>query len=171
MTYPPSGERHWCHRCLINPTPRTCVTSTEGEALKYRPEYDSKVIGENLRRLREEKSLTVDEVREYLRLGSVQAVYKYEKGKSYPTADTMFALMELYEANLSDITCKHEDCACKRSEEGHKPSYTIYGYYISKLDAEIEIVNLAKDREQQAQRIRKYIEKIYKDIFGRGIAG
>jgi hypothetical protein len=35
--------------------------------------------------------------------------YKYEKGKSYPQADTMFALMELYEANLYDIIKDHEE--------------------------------------------------------------
>ena len=123
MIYSLGGERSQCYRCFINLTPRARVTSTEGEALKYRPEYDLKVIGENLRRLRIEKSLSVDEVREYLRLGSVQAVYKYEKGKSYPQADTMFALMELYEANLSDIICKHEDRASSFSEEGLEPSF------------------------------------------------
>ena len=75
----------------------------------YRPEYDIKVVGQNLKRLREAKNLSVDDVREYLCLGSVQAVYKYEKGRSYPQADTMFALMELYEANLYDIVKAHEE--------------------------------------------------------------
>lgn len=69
----------------------------------YRREYDLQMIGDNLRRLRQQKHLSVEEVREYLRLGSVQAVYKYERGLSYPQADTMFALMELYEATLYDI--------------------------------------------------------------------
>lgn len=128
MLYSPGEERSQCYRCFINLSPRARVTSTEGEALKYRPEYDLKVIGENLRRLRIEKSLSVDEVREYLRLGSVQAVYKYEKGKSYPQADTMFALMELYEANLNDITCKHEDRVSSFSEEGLESSFALYGY-------------------------------------------
>ena len=71
--------------------------------MNYRPEYDMKVIGGNLRQLRLAKHLTVEEVREYLCLGSVQAVYKYEAGKSYPQADTLLALMELYEANLKDV--------------------------------------------------------------------
>lgn len=70
--------------------------------MKYRPEYDPKVIGKNLKRLREAKNLSVNEVREYLRL-SKQAVYNYESGKRYPQSDTMFALMELYEADLHDI--------------------------------------------------------------------
>ena len=74
-----------------------------------RPEYDMKVVGQNLKRLRVAKNLSVDDVREYLCLGSVQAIYKYEKGKSYPQTDTMFALMELYEANLYDIIKEHEE--------------------------------------------------------------
>jgi len=86
--------------------------------MRYRPEYDMKVIGQNLKRLRESKNLSVDEVREYLCLGSVQAVYKYEKGKSYPQADTMFALMELYEADLHDIVRKYE--------EGEQPSSVVF---------------------------------------------
>lgn len=74
-----------------------------------RPEYDMKVIGQNLRRLRIAKNLSVDEVRQYLCLGSVQAIYKYERGKGYPQADTMFALMELYGADMSDIVMNHEE--------------------------------------------------------------
>ncbi len=85
-----------------------------------RPEYDKRVVGENLRRLREGHNLSVDDVREYLCLGSVQAVYKYEKGKSYPQADTMFALMELYGASLYDIVGYHE-------EGGTPSSYIIEG--------------------------------------------
>ena len=89
--------------------------------MTYRPEYDIKVIGQNLKRLRSAKHLSVDYVREYLRLGSVQAVYKYENGKSYPQADTMFALMELYGASLHDIVGKHE--------EDDKSSSVIGGLY------------------------------------------
>lgn len=77
--------------------------------MMVRPEYNMKLIGQNLKRLREAKNLTVEQVREYLCLGSVQAVYKYEQGKGYPQADTMFALMELYEADLHDITCSYEE--------------------------------------------------------------
>lgn len=94
--------------------------------LRYRPEYDLKVIGENLRRLREAKSLSVEEVREYLRLGSVQAIYKYENGRSYPQTDTMFALMELYEADLYDII--------GRTEEGAKPSSVAFWVFYRAIE-------------------------------------
>ena len=42
----------------------------EERALINRPEYDAKSIGRNLKRLREAKKLTVDEVRRYLGVGS-----------------------------------------------------------------------------------------------------
>ena len=78
-----------------------------------RTEYDMKVIGRNLRRLREKKHLSVEQVREYLCLGSVQAVYKYEAGAGYPQADTLLALMELYDAGVNEIVrdCEEELCS------------------------------------------------------------
>ena len=45
ILYSPGDERSQCYRCFINLTPRVRVTSTEGEALKYRQEYDLRVIG------------------------------------------------------------------------------------------------------------------------------
>ena len=77
-----------------------------------RTEYDMKVIGRNLRRLREKKHLSVEQVREYLCLGSVQAVYKYEAGAGYPQADTLLALMELYDAGVNEITQEYEEEQC-----------------------------------------------------------
>ena len=78
--------------------------------MEYRPEYDPKVIGKNLKRLREAKNLSVNEVSEYLRT-SKQAVYNYESGRRYPQSDTMFALMELYEADLHDIIDEHAEAS------------------------------------------------------------
>ena len=74
----------------------------EGE-MTIRPEYDLKIVGQSGRL---QKNLTVKNVRDYLCLGSVQAIYKFESGKVYPQTDTMFALMELYDASLYDITRK-----------------------------------------------------------------
>ena len=117
------GEKNLCNDCIsvvsiianqamlsINPCSACSrIEYRKRNVMIYRPEYDMKVVGQNLKRLRVAKNLSVDDVREYLCLGSVQAIYKYEKGKSYPQADTMFALMELYEANLYDIIKDHEE--------------------------------------------------------------
>lgn len=80
--------------------------------MRHRREYDKDVIGANLRRAREKKGLSVEDVREYLQLGSVQAIYKYESGLSYPPADTLLALMELYDIDRADLICRQLDqCA------------------------------------------------------------
>ena len=130
--------------------------------MKYRPEYDLKVIGDNLKRLRVAKSLSVDEVREYLRLGSVQAVYKYEQGKGYPQTDTMLALMELYGAELSDIICEHKPKVRCFKKEGHAPSPTVLSYYLVDLGLNVEIEK--KTGYNQSDRIKKYYEVIKQGI-------
>ncbi len=118
--------------------------------MKYRPEYNLKIIGENLKRLRIRKGLTVEEVREYLRLGSVQAVYKYEQGRGYPQTDAMFALMELYDASLSDIIYKYEPIRCD--------------CYWMDMGVIIEVAN--NNRTGHFKRIKRYYE-----IMRKGIAG
>ena len=87
------------------------------ERLKYRREYDMKLVGRNLRRLREKKNLSVEDVREYLCLGSVQAIYKYEAGRNYPQADVLLALLELYEADYRELICEQLTC-CRFFREG-----------------------------------------------------
>ena len=74
--------------------------------MRHRREYNKALIGKNLKRARERQGLTVEDVREYLCLGSVQAIYKYEAGLSYPTADTLLALMELYHIDRVDLLCR-----------------------------------------------------------------
>ena len=71
--------------------------------MKYRREYDKRVIGENLRFFREQKNMSVEQVRRYLRIGSQQAIYKWEEGVCYPQTDTLLALMELYDVEWRDI--------------------------------------------------------------------
>lgn len=117
--------------------------------MKRRPEYDMKLIGKNLRCLRERKNLSVDEVRKYLCLGSVQAIYKYESGKNYPPADAMFALMELYGASVYDITREHDA-----------------KWYMPSVDLIFpDVVSFDQAREQQVDRLMKYY-KFYKEIAG-----
>ena len=70
--------------------------------MNMRPEYDFKVIGNNLKNLRLANHLTVEDVRDYMQLGTVQAVYKWERGDGLPQADTLIALMQLYGENRID---------------------------------------------------------------------
>ena len=67
-----------------------------------RREYDFHVIGRNLKKLRLMNKMTAEDVREYMQLGTVQAVYKWERGDCLPQADSLLALMELYGVNTID---------------------------------------------------------------------
>ena len=85
--------------------------------MRHRREYDSKLVGRNLKRLCEKKNLSVEDVREYLCLGSVQAIYKYEAGRNYPQTDVMFALLELYEADFRELLWEQLKY-CRFSKDG-----------------------------------------------------
>lgn len=85
--------------------------------MRQRREYDAGLIGRNLKRLRMKKGLSVENVREYLCLGSVQAIYKYEAGQNYPQTDTLFALLELYEADCRELLWE-QITHCRFSGEG-----------------------------------------------------
>lgn len=70
---------------------------------KIRPYYDLKLIGKNLSKLRKKKGLSVEDVCEYLGITSEITIYYNESGERVAPYDVMFALMELYEANLEDV--------------------------------------------------------------------
>ena len=106
----------------------------KGCNMRIRREYNPKTIGRNLRRLRVRAGYSADEVREYLCLGSVQAVYKQERGESYPQADTLMALLELYEADFKDIT--------REFEEDDKSSSFLYNTLLCIQDHTEGLMNL-----------------------------
>ena len=88
-----------------------------------RTEYNMKLIGKNLRILREKSGLSVKEVMNYLDLGSVQDIYKYENGISYPPLDKFLAMMNLYEAQWQDVVCgpgsdiyRNQQICCRREK-------------------------------------------------------
>lgn len=68
-----------------------------------RYEYDLKKSGEAMKRARIDAGLTVKEVREYLEVGTVQAIYKWEAGKGFPQADRLMQLAELYGVKVEEL--------------------------------------------------------------------
>lgn len=116
-----TGERKaLVHTAAYEPNVAIVMDERSKSTVKHRPEYDNKVIGRNLKYFREKKHLSVDYVREYLRLGTPQAVYKWEAGKGYPQTDTMFALLQLYEIEIKDILYD-------RKEDPTGSSFNIFG--------------------------------------------
>lgn len=59
--------------------------------------------GVNLRRLMDERNLTVKDVQEHLGLDSVQSIYHWINGISYPSLPNAYALSDLLEVTVDEL--------------------------------------------------------------------
>lgn len=69
------------------------------------PAIDKKKTGINLRLMMDERGLTVKDVQQYLKLGSVQSVYHWLNGISLPTVDNLYALSYLFQVPVDKLLC------------------------------------------------------------------
>lgn len=67
------------------------------------PVIDLAATGRNIQRLREERGLTVRDLQAYFGFEEPQAIYKWQKGKSLPTVDNLYALAALLQVTVDDI--------------------------------------------------------------------
>lgn len=70
---------------------------------KHFPVIDLVATGANIRRLREERGLTVRDLQNYFGFEEPQAIYKWQAGKSLPTVDNLYALSVCLEVPMEDI--------------------------------------------------------------------
>ena len=73
------------------------------------PIIDRKRTGVKLRRIMDERGLSVKDVQQYLELGSVQSVYHWLNGLSMPTIDNLYALSELFHMPIDDMVCGNRE--------------------------------------------------------------
>lgn len=71
------------------------------------PVIDVRGTGSNIRRLRLERELTVQDVQRYFGFASVQSVYAWEKGRSLPATENMYALSVLLDVPIEKILVVH----------------------------------------------------------------
>ena len=69
------------------------------------PIINKKETGIHLRRIMDERGLSVKDVQQYLGLGSVQSVYHWLNGLSMPTIDNLYALSELFQMPVDEMLC------------------------------------------------------------------
>lgn len=89
------------------------------------PIIDKRRTGIHLRRIMDERGLSVKDVQQYLELGSVQSVYHWLNGISMPTIDNLYALSELFQLPIDDMLCgnrqyipvSNERAQCKHLRE------------------------------------------------------
>ena len=71
--------------------------------LKTFPVIDLVATGENILRLRKARGLSVRDLQDWFGFEEPQAIYKWQKGKSLPTVDNLYALGALFDVPLEDI--------------------------------------------------------------------
>lgn len=59
------------------------------------PVIDLVATGDNIRRLRLERGMTVRDLQDYFGFEEPRAIYKWQKGESLPTVDNLYALGNL----------------------------------------------------------------------------
>jgi len=69
---------------------------------------DTVKTGQNIKKYRERKGLTVLSVAETLGLDCPQSVYKWERGESMPRIDNFFAICYLYGVSPKDLLCFYD---------------------------------------------------------------
>ena len=71
--------------------------------LKEYPVIDLAATGDNIRRLRMERGLTVRDLQKYFGFEEPQAIYKWQQGKSLPTVDNLYALGKILGITMEEI--------------------------------------------------------------------
>ena len=73
------------------------------------PTINLEATGNNIRRLRKEKKITVKELSNYLGFNEGQAIYKWQKGASLPTVDNLYALSKILETSIDNILIGNDE--------------------------------------------------------------
>ena len=67
------------------------------------PVIDPVATGENILRLRKARGLSVRDLQNWFGFEEPQAIYKWQKGKSLPTVDNLYALGALLNVPMEEI--------------------------------------------------------------------
>jgi len=67
------------------------------------PVIDLKATGARIKELRIKNQLSVEEVSHFMGFESIQAVYKWQRGESLPSIDSLYALSLLFRTSMDEI--------------------------------------------------------------------
>ena len=99
------------------------------------PVIDKRKTGIHLRRLMDERKLSVKDVQQFLGLGSVQSVYHWLNGKSMPTIDNLYALSELFQVPIDDMVVGNRAPVMKITGQDQCRRLAVYYQKIQELQA------------------------------------
>ena len=67
------------------------------------PIIDMDATGENIKRIRKSKGISVRELQDVFGFNNPQAIYKWQSGKSVPTVDNIVVLASVLGTTVNDI--------------------------------------------------------------------
>lgn len=67
------------------------------------PQIDLKKTGDNIKRLRKAKNLSVSDLQQHFGFESPQAIYKWQWGETLPTIDNLIILAMVFDVRIEDI--------------------------------------------------------------------
>lgn len=67
------------------------------------PSIDMIRTGENIKRIRRERGVTVAEIAKYMGFSSPRAIYKWQNGETLPSVDNLLALSFLLDVTMDEI--------------------------------------------------------------------
>ena len=67
------------------------------------PIIDMDATGENIKRIRKSKGISVRELQDVFGFNNPQAIYKWQSGKSVPTIDNIVVLASVFGTTVNDI--------------------------------------------------------------------
>ena len=94
------------------------------------PLIDSKETGRQLKKMMDERKISVREVQSYLHLGCVQSIYHWFHGMSLPSLDNLYALSELMQVPMDALVCGDRGCAQIKAEKPIQKRMRFFYRYI-----------------------------------------
>ncbi len=91
------------------------------------PIINKKSTGINLRKLMDQRGLSVKDVQRYLNLGSVQSIYHWLNGISLPSVDNLYALSQLLQVSIDDMLCGNKKMLPEYEQNSQYKR--LYAYY------------------------------------------
>lgn len=87
------------------------------------PVIDMKRTGENIKKLRKERDISIGELQEFLGISGPQAIYHWQSGVAVPSVDNLLAISHLFGVTMNEIlvlvepnsgTCAEATCISKK---------------------------------------------------------
>lgn len=89
----------------------------------YFPVIDPVATGENIIRLRKARGLTVRQLQEWFGFEEPQAIYKWQRGKSLPSVDNLYALGKLLDVPMDSILVPYAQQKGVPQDSAARPLY------------------------------------------------